>query len=231
MKVDTHLYYLLVMVFAVAFPVLLSFDKKVNFQQYFVPFIKSASIVALFFILGDILYTYLYVWGFNAAYHLPFTIAGLPLEEIAFFFFVPYACVFIYEVLKAHVTLKPVTSIHTFLPLVIVLFAGMSVLFSNKLYTTASFTFTALILTYIRFKHSPYLHYLLLAFLVSIIPFVLVNGFLTGMFTSEPIVWYDNLENLGLRIFTIPIEDLSYSFNLIALNIIGFEYFKNRKSA
>jgi hypothetical protein len=55
MKVDTHLYYLLVMVFAVAFPVLLSFDKKVNFQQYFVPFIKSASIVALFFILGDIL--------------------------------------------------------------------------------------------------------------------------------------------------------------------------------
>jgi lycopene cyclase domain-containing protein len=231
MKIDSHLYYLLAMVLSIAFPALLSFDKKVNFKQYVVSFIKSAGIVAFLFILGDALYTHLSVWGFNEVYHLPITILGLPLEEISFFIFVPYACIFIYEVLQAYFKIKPINSIQKVLPIVIVLFAGLSILFSNKLYTTASFAFTALILSYLKFKQSPYLHYLFLAYLVSLIPFVLVNGFLTGMFTPEPIVWYDNLENLGIRVFTIPIEDFSYSFNLIALNIIGFEYFKNKKSA
>jgi lycopene cyclase domain-containing protein len=69
---------------------------------------------------------------------------------------------------------------------------------------------------------------LLFAFLLSLMPFILVNGFLTGMFTPEPIVWYNNLENLGVRVFTIPLEDFSYSFNLIALNIILHEYFKTK---
>lgn len=218
------------MLLSVIFPILLSFDKKVNFKQYFIPFLKSSSIVAFMFILGDVLYTHLSVWGFNGAYHLPFKLGGLPLEEIAFFFFVPYACVFIYEVLRAYFDVKPLSGKHTFLPLTIILFAGMSIFFSDKLYTTASFAFTALVLTYIRFKRVPYLQYLLLAYFVSIIPFMLVNGFLTGMFTSEPIVWYDNMENLGIRLVSIPIEDLSYSFNMIAMNIIGFEYFKTKKA-
>ena len=230
MKIDSQLYYLLIMLLSIAFPLMLSFDQKVNFKQYLIPFVKSASIVALLFILGDSLYTYLKVWGFNEQYHLPYKITGLPLEEIAFFFLVPYACVFIYEVLKAYFKVKALAS-HSLLNILIVIFAGMGIFFSSKLYTTASFTFTALILSYLRLRPSPYLNYLMFAYLVSIIPFLLVNGFLTGMFTEEAIVWYDNTENLGIRIFTIPIEDLSYSFNLIAMNIIGFEYFKHKKSA
>lgn len=230
MKIASQFYYLLGMMLSILFPVLLSFDKKVNFQQYFLPFLKSASIVALFFILGDALYTYLQVWGFNEMYHMPFKVLGLPLEEISFFLFVPYACMFIYEVLKAYVPLKSNVNLFKILPLIIVFFAGLSLYFSDKLYTTASFAFTALILTFLTFYKSSYLNYLLLAYLVSILPFLLVNGYLTGMFTAEPIVWYDNFENLGIRIFTIPIEDFSYSFNLIAMNIIGFEYFKNKKA-
>ena len=51
----------------------------------------------------------------------------------------------------------------------------------------------------------------MLTYIVSLIPFFLVNGILT----SIPIVWYDNAENLGLRIFTIPIDDFIYLFGLL----------------
>ena len=41
---------------------------------------------------------------------------------------------------------------------------------------------------------------------MSLIPFIIINGFLTGSYTSEPIVWYNDAHNLGLRFLNIPIE-------------------------
>ena len=48
-------------------------------------------------------------------------------------------------------------------------------------------------------------------------PFLVVNGFLTSL----PVVWYDNAENLGLRIYTIPLDDFVYLMGLLlpAVNI------------
>ena len=64
------------------------------------------------------------------------------------------------------------------------------------------------------------------AYLVSLIPFFIVNGILTSL----PVVMYNDSENLGIRIFTIPIEDTMYSLLLLLMNIVLFEYFKNEKS-
>jgi hypothetical protein len=41
-------------------------------------------------------------------------------------------------------------------------------------------------------------------------------------------VWYNNTENLGLRIATIPIEDIGYAFNMIFISILLIEMFKNK---
>ena len=51
----------------------------------------------------------------------------------------------------------------------------------------------------------------LLSYLVSFIPFVLVNGFLTRL----PVVWYNNMENLSLRFTTIPFEDFIYLLGML----------------
>lgn len=58
---------------------------------------------------------------------------------------------------------------------------------------------------------------------VCLVPFILVNGALTGSVTSQPIVWYDNAENLGMRIGSIPVEDAFYLLPLLWLVIFQYE--------
>lgn len=56
----------------------------------------------------------------------------------------------------------------------------------------------------------------------------LVNGYLTW----RPIVLYGDQYYLGIRIFTIPIEDYFFGFSLLTMNLILFEFFKRKaKSA
>jgi lycopene cyclase domain-containing protein len=59
----------------------------------------------------------------------------------------------------------------------------------------------------------------LVAFALSIIPFSLVNGALTAL----PIVWYNNAETVGIRLGSIPFEDLWYGMLLIMTNVTIFE--------
>ena len=40
------------------------------------------------------------------------------------------------------------------------------------------------------------------------IPFVIVNGALTGLFLNQQVVWYNQNEILNIYLFTIPIEDI-----------------------
>lgn len=59
--------------------------------------------------------------------------------------------------------------------------------------------------------------------------FFIVNGILTGSWIDEPVVWYNDSENLGIRIGTIPFEDAFYGFLLIALVIDLYRYLQNKK--
>ena len=65
-----------------------------------------------------------------------------------------------------------------------------------------------------------------ITFLIILTPFFIVNGLLTGSFIQDSVVWYDNYENLGIRLGTIPVEDIGYAFSLLLLNIILIEKLK-----
>jgi lycopene cyclase domain-containing protein len=52
----------------------------------------------------------------------------------------------------------------------------------------------------------------------------LVNGYLTW----RPVVVYGESFFLGIRLFTIPIEDFLFGFSLLTSNIVLWEYFTKR---
>jgi len=108
---------------------------------------------------------------------------------------------------------------------------GMSILHLDKWYTSVNFFVGALTLLihYLIFKEK-YLGRFIFAYLVHLIPLMICNGILTGGLTEEPVVIYNNAENLGIRIWTVPIEDLIYSMILLLMNISFFESLRNRQT-
>ena len=65
-------------------------------------------------------------------------------------------------------------------------------------------------------------------YFVTLIPFFIVNGLLTGSFIPEEVVYYNDAENLGIRLGTIPIEDAVYGLLMLLMNVTWYEYFKSR---
>ena len=65
-----------------------------------------------------------------------------------------------------------------------------------------------------------------ITFLLILIPFFIVNALLTGSFIESEVVWYNDNENLGIRVFTIPIEDFGYAFSLMLFNLLLIRRFE-----
>jgi lycopene cyclase domain-containing protein len=69
-----------------------------------------------------------------------------------------------------------------------------------------------------------------LAYFVGLVPFVIVNGIFTGIATEQPIVVYNPEEYLGIRFFTIPIDDFVYNHLLCFMCVSCYEFFKQKKT-
>lgn len=213
-------FYLTILLLSFSIPFLLSFDRKLHFFTQWKHAIPAILIVAVAFILMDMLYTHLGVWGFNPDYCLGIRIFNLPLEEVLFFILIPYACVFLHEVLKLyfpkiHLNKKNSNILSLLLlgmsvVLIVVTFPGLYSVYSLAL------TVLALLLALLLDKENE-MGYFYFSFLVMLIPFVIVNGFLTGSFAGNEVVWYDNSENSSLRLLTIPVEDFGYGFGMLFL--------------
>lgn len=218
--------YLLIDLACITIPFIASFYPKHSFYKDWKPFFKANVIIALVFIIWDYFFTKAGVWGFNEDYLTGFYIGNLPIEEILFFVCIPYACVFSYFAFQFLIKKNPLQHFHSIVTyvLIVILFV-VAMLNYNKLYTSITFFSTSLFLIYLVYrKVNLSYHYLSYLF---ILPFFFIsNGILTGSFLLEPIVWYNDVENLNIRIGTIPIEDSIYGMFLILLNIELYRYFK-----
>jgi len=67
-------------------------------------------------------------------------------------------------------------------------------------------------------------------YVVTLIPFFIVDGILTGSFIPGEVVFYNNAHNLGIRLGTIPVEDMVYGFLMLLMNVTWFEFFRSRRS-
>ncbi len=221
--------YLILNLGSLSIPLLYSFEKKMRFIKHWKPVLASLTIVATIFLIWDAIFTKNGVWGFNPDYHLPYLLFGMPIEEWLFFFCIPYASVFIHyslEYFKPNLLISiKITKVITLATIGIL----VPILFLNwgKAYTTVNYSFLIAILLIGFFFGIEYLRRFYIAFLIILIPFFMVNGVLTGTGISEPVVWYNNNENLGIRLLTIPIEDIGYAFTMLFGNVFLIEKFKN----
>jgi lycopene cyclase domain-containing protein len=226
---NTHYTYLLVDFFCFIFPFLFSFHPLFKFYKTWRAFIPASLLTAVFFIVWDSLFTHLGVWWFNPNYTLPHRFFGLPLEEILFFMCIPYACTFTYFCVKLYVKLPAIHKSVRLVFMIIIAFLLLIGLFNlQKLYTSVTFILLSLTLTFLLVKKVDFLTNFLLSFILILPFFFLSNGVLTGSFIQEPVVSYNSLHNLGIRLFTIPFEDTFYGMLLLVLNVGLYEWFGQR---
>lgn len=219
--------YLWIDLFTLLGPLILSFDKRVSFYKKWIALFPSILVMMAVFIPWDIYFTVNGVWGFNESYLTGFELFNLPIEEWLFFIVVPYACVFIYECLVSYTKdYFLVASQRFFLILALVLLVIGLFNYENS-YTVVNFVGASIIIFLSTFFIKENLGYAMFAYIVGLIPFILVNGVLTGSFLKEPIVWYNNDKNLSIRIFTIPIEDTIYFLFFFLLVLIPYEKIKS----
>ena len=93
----SHYTYFLILTVALAGPLALSFDKRVAFYKKWKQLFTAMLFPAFLYIIWDIYFTANGVWSFNENYVCGIKLFNLPIEEVLFFFVVPYCCVFIYE--------------------------------------------------------------------------------------------------------------------------------------
>jgi lycopene cyclase domain-containing protein len=220
--------YLLVNMGSAIVPFLFSFYPSIRFDKQFKAFAMANSIVLLLFVAWDALFTAMGVWGFSHIYTYGVSVFSLPLEEVLFFICIPFACLFTYHCLNSFYTISWKRDVERWVIAGISLFLlAAGLVFISKAYTAATCISTGLLLLFLEFVAKvKWLPKFLSIYPVLLIPFFIVNGILTGMGLSEPVVWYNNRENLGIRMVTIPVEDVVYGMELLICNVFLYEVFK-----
>ena len=225
--------YFQLLLFTISFPLLASWDKRFKYASKFKYLFPSIFITATFFIVWDIIFTKNGVWGFSEVHTSNINLLYLPVEEWLFFIIIPFSCVFIYESVKYFFTLDRYNKIsrNILMGLGVVLITT-SLLNIDRSYTFWNFLFCGLFLIYSTMKKRDYHANFLISYFFHLIPFLIVNGILTDgnfdfNFSTDPVVWYNNDENLFIRFITIPIEDFFYSMLLLLMNVTFYEKFKS----
>ena len=214
-------------------PFLFSFHPRLQFYKKWKSLAKAILIMMAVFIPWDILFTQNGFWGFNEAYTSGYSFLDLPIEEWLFFICIPYACLFThYSIL----TLFPKLSISK-IAVEIIYVTLISILivtlwyYYDRWYTLVNFLYGIIVLGLTYNYRRQLLQTFFLTYLVILIPFFIVNGVLTGTGIEDQVVWYNNAENLGLRMLTIPVEDVIYNLGMLLTVFVLTEWFEAKRIA
>jgi len=218
--------YLIVDLFIISFPLVASFEKRIQYYKKWKPLLMSLLFISSIYIIWDIIVTYIGHWSFNPLYTIDFHLFSLPLEEILFFITVPYSCIFIYEAILYFFGDKEIFFNKYVYTVIGILFMITSFIFIMQGYTFIVLNVVGLFLILASWsypqimKARAYWMYII----ITLIPFIIVNFILT----STPIVLYNSYAIWGFRVTTIPLEDFFYSYSMLSLYLIVYLYFKKR---
>jgi len=204
----------------------MSFERQIHFVDKWRYAWPAIIMVAIPYLIWDSLVTGTH-WWFNEKYTLDFRLAGLPIEEWLFFFTVPFAALFIWEVIGFYHRRDRKLSRLKRLRYALYSLQLLGLLFfvNGKEYTGLMLIFLGGAIIVDRVLKTGLLwrtkFFVYLAVLVGVI--LIFNGYLTW----RPVVLYGEAYQLGFRVGTIPLEDFGYGISLVFLNTILYEKFKS----
>lgn len=214
-------------------PFIFSFHPRLQFYKKWKSFFIGVLVMMLVFIPWDIVFTYQGFWGFNEKYISGIKFLNLPLEEWLFFICIPYACIFThYALLELNPNFKIPEKVTKWVYFFILIILTIVLWYHfNKWYTLVNFIYGIAVLGIAYHYIKEKLPYFFATFLIILIPFFIVNGVLTGTAIQEQVVWYNNEENLGIRLGTIPIEDIIYNLGMLLTIFLVMEKINQYKKA
>ncbi|OHD10885.1 MAG: hypothetical protein A2Z96_03975 [Spirochaetes bacterium GWB1_48_6] len=213
--------YVLIPSLAVLVPLILSFDEKVGFYQFFIPYLISTTLVGLLYLIWDALVVIKGHWKFNDDFVGTWRFFHLPLGEYLFFFFIPYSCLFLYEVGRAYfgsfIVFPWIGMISQIISIIIL---GLAFIYRKK-----GYSFLALVSVALFFQ----LQGIFFPELLGSFDFLFFIGFSTlgfllvdGIYTSLPTIFYNPQSYWNIRIFSIPLEDFLYNLSHLGLILIVY---------
>ncbi len=220
--------YLLFNLIVITGPVLASFDTRTHFVSQWPRALAAALVILPPFVIWDILVTDRH-WWFNPSYTIDSRLLGLPPGEWLFFLTVPFACLFVWEILPLRSEARTAPNNGPIIAAVVILLTiGVALLLLLREYSALVCFAAALCLLLDRMlKTNLIVRRKSLLFGGILIVFILIfNTYLT----ARPLVLYGETYQLGLRIGTIPIEDFVYGLAHIFSCVIIYERLKRRRS-
>lgn len=207
-------------------PLSLSFDKKVFFRQYWKNVFSAILISSLIYLTWDFLVTDIH-WHFNPERTVSFFNFSLPAGEILFFITVPYACLFLWQVLLSRVRDDSWQVSNKFYFIFIIFLLSSFYFFFAGKYYTALVAMAIFMISSLDFSLQSYIFkykiYPVFFIIITLLIFIF-NGYLT----SRPIVLYNKYVQLDFLVRTIPIEDFFYGYSHLFLNVILYTFFNKR---
>ncbi len=166
------------------------------------------------YVLWDFIFTKLGIWGFNSRY-TAFDELDFPVEEIMWFVVIGFCSMFIYHLVwRRFEGLPKMKMSGVFHGSLLLLFLGIYVVWIDKAYTSMAAMSCAVVVV-ISWFGGHNLPVFLVAFGWILLPMVLFDGLLTGMFTREALVMYNPEEMAGIRLISIPMEDFLFGFSYL----------------
>jgi lycopene cyclase domain-containing protein len=215
--------YAFLLLASLSIPLIKSFEKKVAYYRKWPQLFTGILVMMLLFIPWDIAFTHIGVWAFNYQYVTGVYLLDLPLEEWLFFIIITYCCIFIYEVLKYFFPDLYFPKFSFALTLLLITLTLVTALTNTgRIYTFVVMLLTSILLTWqlVVRSYNTWLTHFYFMYFVALLPFYIVNGILTSM----PVVIYDNNQNLGIRIHSIPVEDAFYFMSMMLLTLTVYEH-------
>jgi lycopene cyclase domain-containing protein len=218
-----HLYsFIALAVFAGPFA--LSFDDKVHFFTHWPAAGLALVLTGVLYLFWDSLVVLRGDWSFNPKYTGTFRLFRLPAGEILFFVAVPYACLFLFEVVKVYFPGVDLWSVNR-----ASLFAGALVfvvaawVFRKHGYTVLALASVALFLSTLALTHPALVgrSEFWIWFALCFVAFSVVNG----VYTALPTIFYNPKAVWGLRVGTIPLEDFFYNLSYLGLTLCFYLVF------